>query len=81
VNDNKIPELERPVRPTVDEIVIVQDSNEIPLRNEAEPGEEHPSNVLMSRGDSIFHKTEVLAGEWLFALKASRCCSVKRVPV
>ncbi|KAM4588631.1 syndecan-4 isoform 2-T2 [Odontesthes bonariensis] len=61
-NNNKIPELERPARPTVDETDAVQESNEIPLlRNEAEAGEEHPSNVLMSRGDSIFNKTEVLA--------------------
>ncbi|XP_072237470.1 syndecan-4 isoform X2 [Leuresthes tenuis] len=59
VNDNKIPELERPVRPTVDEVDVIQNSNEIPVLNE--PGEEHPSNVLMSRGDSIFNKTEVLA--------------------
>ncbi len=66
VNDNKIPEVEVPVRPTVTE---VQDSNEIPLlRNGAESTEEHPSNVLMSHAsdDSIFNKTEVLAGqsEW-----------------
>ncbi|XP_044038856.1 syndecan-4 isoform X2 [Siniperca chuatsi] len=64
VNDNKISEVERPVRPTVDEVDIVQSSNEIPmLRNEAESSEEHPSNVLMAHAgdDSIFNKTEVLA--------------------
>lgn len=64
VNDNKIPEVERPVQPTVDEVAVVQNSNEIPiLRNEAEPSEEHPSNVLMSHAsdDSVFNKTEVLA--------------------
>ncbi|XP_036956868.1 syndecan-4 isoform X1 [Acanthopagrus latus] len=64
VNDNKIPEVERPVRPTVNEVEIVQNENEIPLlRNGAEPGEEHPSNVLMSHAseDSILKKTEVLA--------------------
>lgn len=66
-NDNKIPEVERPVRPTVNEVDIVQNENEIPLlRNGAEPGEEHPSNVLMSHAseDSILKKTEVLAGQW-----------------
>ncbi|XP_042337865.1 syndecan-4-like [Plectropomus leopardus] len=64
VNDNKIPELDRPVQPTVNEVSIVRNSNEIPeLRNEPEPSEEHPSNVLMSHAsdDSIFNKTEVLA--------------------
>ncbi|XP_073323723.1 syndecan-4 isoform X2 [Pagrus major] len=63
VNDNKIPDVERPVRPTINE-VIIQNGNEIPLlRNGAEPGEEHPSNVLMSHAseDSILKKTEVLA--------------------
>ncbi|KAG8007240.1 Syndecan-4 [Nibea albiflora] len=62
VNDNKIPEVERPARPTIDEVNIVQNSNEIPLlRNE--PSDELPSNVLMSHAsdDSIFSKTEVLA--------------------
>ncbi|KAE8298928.1 Syndecan-4 Precursor [Larimichthys crocea] len=51
-----------PARPTIDEVGIVRDSNEVPLlRNE--PGEEQPSNVLMSHAsdDSIFSKTEVLA--------------------
>ncbi|KAM7006358.1 syndecan-4 [Tautogolabrus adspersus] len=64
VNDNKIPEVERPVRPTVNEVEIVQNSNEIPLlRNQGQSGEEHPSNVLMAHAgdDSIFNKTEVLA--------------------
>ncbi|KAF7655432.1 hypothetical protein LDENG_00055570 [Lucifuga dentata] len=62
-SDNKIPEVERPVRPTLNEVDIVRNSNEIPLlRNEEEP-EEYPSNVLMSHAsdDSIFNKTEVLA--------------------
>uniref|UniRef100_A0A8C3AKJ4 Uncharacterized protein n=1 Tax=Cyclopterus lumpus TaxID=8103 RepID=A0A8C3AKJ4_CYCLU len=60
VNDNKIPE--RPV-PT-DEVDLVQNRNEIPPLKKAEPVEEHPSNVLMSHAseDSIFNKTEVLAG-------------------
>uniref|UniRef100_A0A8C3AL90 Uncharacterized protein n=1 Tax=Cyclopterus lumpus TaxID=8103 RepID=A0A8C3AL90_CYCLU len=59
-NDNKIPE--RPV-PT-DEVDLVQNRNEIPPLKKAEPVEEHPSNVLMSHAseDSIFNKTEVLAG-------------------
>ncbi|XP_033822072.1 syndecan-4 isoform X1 [Periophthalmus magnuspinnatus] len=64
VNDNKIPDLERPVRPTVDEKEIIKKSNEIPgHRTKTEPGEDHPSNVLMSHAteDSIFNKTEVLA--------------------
>ncbi|XP_059185396.1 syndecan-4 isoform X2 [Centropristis striata] len=61
VIDNKIPEVERPVRPTVNEVDIVQNRNEIPLLGN-EP-EEHPSNVLMAHAseDSIFNKTEVLA--------------------
>ncbi|XP_033991713.1 syndecan-4 isoform X1 [Trematomus bernacchii] len=61
VNDNKIPEVERP---TVNELEIVQDTNEIPLlENKAETEEELPSNVLMAHAseDSIFNKTEVLA--------------------
>lgn len=64
VIDNKIPEVERPVRPTVNEEEIVRNNNEIPLlSNKAETPEEHPSNVLMSHAseDSIFNKTEVLA--------------------
>uniref|UniRef100_A0A3B5ASM4 Syndecan n=1 Tax=Stegastes partitus TaxID=144197 RepID=A0A3B5ASM4_9TELE len=62
VNDNKIPEPERPVRPTVNEVDLVWNSNEIPVvRNEH--SDEYPSNVLMSHAgdDSIFNKTEVLA--------------------
>ncbi|XP_070704233.1 syndecan-4 isoform X2 [Pempheris klunzingeri] len=61
MNDNKIPESERPVRPTVNEVDIVRNHNEIPLLGN-EVGEE-PSNVLMSHAsdDSIFNKTEVLA--------------------
>ncbi|XP_035008003.1 syndecan-4 isoform X1 [Hippoglossus stenolepis] len=61
-NDNKIPEAELPVRPTVNE--VEQDSNEIPLvRKDPETSEEYPSNVLMAHAsdDSIFNKTEVLA--------------------
>uniref|UniRef100_A0A8C6WWY0 Syndecan n=1 Tax=Neogobius melanostomus TaxID=47308 RepID=A0A8C6WWY0_9GOBI len=64
VNDNKIPEAERPVRPTVDEEEIIRNSNEIPLlEKKSETGEEQPPNVLMSHAsdDSIFNKTEVLA--------------------
>lgn len=67
VNDNKIPEAARPVRPTVNEVDIVRNSNDIPLLgHEGEHGEEHPSNVLMSHAsdDSIFNKTEVLAGQY-----------------
>ncbi|XP_072308167.1 syndecan-4 isoform X2 [Eucyclogobius newberryi] len=64
VDDNKIPDLELPVRPTVDEEEVIHKSNEIPpLRNKPEITEEHPSNVRMSHAsdDSIFNKTEVLA--------------------
>lgn len=64
INDNRIPDMEPPVRPTVDEIDIVRNRNEIPLLgNELGTKEENPSNVLMSqaKGDSIFNKTEVLA--------------------
>ncbi|XP_056129092.1 syndecan-4 isoform X2 [Lampris incognitus] len=59
INDNKIPELDRPVRPAVNEIEIVQNSNEIPLLQH----EEQHSNVLMSHAseESLFNKTEVLA--------------------
>lgn len=67
MNDNKIPELVDPVRPTVNEVDIVQKSNDIPLlRNEPVVNEEHPSNVLMSHAseESIFNKKEVLAGQW-----------------
>ncbi|CAK6978178.1 syndecan-4 isoform X2 [Scomber scombrus] len=61
-NSNKIPEMERPARPTVNELDVVKNSNEIPLlRNE--PEQENPPNVLMSHAGegSIFNKTEVLA--------------------
>ncbi|XP_051804387.1 syndecan-4 isoform X2 [Acanthochromis polyacanthus] len=60
--DNKIPEPEVPVRPTVNEVDVVQKSNEIPFLRK-EPTDEYPSNVLMSHAgeDSIFNKTEVLA--------------------
>ncbi|KAG7255213.1 hypothetical protein CRUP_014085 [Coryphaenoides rupestris] len=64
VNDNNIDELERPPRPTVDEVDVVR-GNEIPLLDKGAPGpvEEQPSNVLMSHAsdESIFNKTEVLA--------------------
>lgn len=63
INDNKIPEPERPVRPTVNEVEIVRNSNEIPqLRNE-KLGDDQLSNVLMSHTgeDSILSKTEFLA--------------------
>lgn len=61
VNDNRIPDVERPARPTVSEVDIVRNSNEIPLLNS---GKERPSNVLMSHAneDSVFSKTEVFAG-------------------
>ncbi|KAJ4927220.1 hypothetical protein JOQ06_014955 [Pogonophryne albipinna] len=61
VNDNKIPEVERP---TVNEVDNVRDTNEILLLgNKAKTEEELPSNVLMAHAseDSIFNKTEVLA--------------------
>ncbi|KAK5934706.1 hypothetical protein CgunFtcFv8_015077 [Champsocephalus gunnari] len=61
VNDNKIPEVERP---TVNEVDTVRDTNEILLLgNKAKTEEELPSNVLMAHAseDSIFNKTEVLA--------------------
>ncbi|XP_028432629.1 syndecan-4 isoform X1 [Perca flavescens] len=64
VNDNNIPGAERPVRPTVNEVDIVRKSNEIHQQsNEAAPGEDQLSNVLMAHAaeDSIFNKTEVLA--------------------
>ncbi|CAL9691788.1 unnamed protein product [Knipowitschia caucasica] len=62
VNSNKIPDMERPEQPAVNEEELVKNSNEIQLRNKPE-SEEHPSNVLMSHAteDSIFNKTEVLA--------------------
>ncbi|XP_031734635.1 syndecan-4 isoform X2 [Anarrhichthys ocellatus] len=63
VNDNKIPEVERPVWPTVDLVDLVQNRNEIQVTKEEEEEEAKPSNVLMSHAseDSIFNKTEVLA--------------------
>ncbi|CAG5977306.1 unnamed protein product [Menidia menidia] len=59
VRENMIPGLERPLRPTAGEPEVV-DGNEISVLSN-EPAEEQPSNVLMSRGESIFNKTEVLA--------------------
>jgi syndecan 4 len=61
-DDNRIPEVQRPARPTVRH-EIIQKNNEIHVGNEVSPGEEHPSNVLMSHAsdESIFNKTEVLA--------------------
>ncbi|KAM4582763.1 syndecan-4 isoform 2-T3 [Fundulus diaphanus] len=62
--DNQIPDLQRPVRPTVDEVDLVQNRNEIPLLGTGlGPKDQNPSNVLMSQatGDSIFNSTEVLA--------------------
>ncbi|MED6238461.1 hypothetical protein ATANTOWER_021978 [Ataeniobius toweri] len=64
INDNRIPDQQLPVRPTINEIDIVKNKNEIPLLGNT-PGskEENPSNVLMSQAteDSILNKTEVLA--------------------
>lgn len=54
------------MQPTVNEVELVQNKNEIPLlRNEDDPSEESLSNVLMAHAgdDSIFNKTEVLAGQ------------------
>lgn len=61
-NDNKIVEAERPEQPDVNEVEIVQSSNEIPLVRKSD-AEEQPSNVLMSHAgdESIFYQTEVLA--------------------
>ncbi|XP_046880548.1 syndecan-4 isoform X2 [Hypomesus transpacificus] len=65
INENKIPELEVPFRPrpTVNEIDLVQNRNEVPVRAEPPQQEEHPSNVLMSHAGSegLFNKTEILA--------------------
>ncbi|MEQ2182506.1 hypothetical protein GOODEAATRI_023087 [Goodea atripinnis] len=64
INDNRIPDQQLPVRPTIKEIDIVKNKNEIPpLGNTPRSNEENPSNVLMSQAtdDSIFNKTEVLA--------------------
>ena len=54
------------MRPTGNEVDIVRNSNDIPLLgHQGEHGEEQPSNVLMAHAsdDSIFNKTEVLAGQ------------------
>uniref|UniRef100_A0A3P9JNN6 Syndecan n=1 Tax=Oryzias latipes TaxID=8090 RepID=A0A3P9JNN6_ORYLA len=61
INDNKIPEPKLPVLPTVNEVAVIRESNEIPgLRSNSL---EDPSDVKMSHAgeDSIFNKTEVLA--------------------
>ncbi|XP_024126617.1 syndecan-4 isoform X2 [Oryzias melastigma] len=58
INDNKIPELDPPVLPTINEMDVIKESNEIPgLKKSRE------SNVSMSHAgeDSILNKTEVLA--------------------
>ncbi|XP_028303474.1 syndecan-4 [Gouania willdenowi] len=62
VRDNNLPEQQRPLRPTLDELEIISNSNEIPSLSK-EGVDEHPSNVLMSHAndDSVFNKTEVLA--------------------
>ncbi|KAM4613025.1 syndecan-4 isoform 2-T2 [Polymixia lowei] len=62
VNDNKIPEVDRPAKPT-DDVEIIQTNEIHPVRKEAPPSEEKPSNVLMSHAseESVFNKTEVLA--------------------
>lgn len=60
INDNKIPELDPPVLPTINEMDVIKESNEIPgLKKSRE------SNVSMSHAgeDSILNKTEVLAGQ------------------
>lgn len=51
------------MRPTVNEVELVKNKNEIAVKKG--PVEDNPSNVLMSQatGDSIFTKTEVLAGQ------------------
>ncbi|XP_013987062.1 syndecan-4-like [Salmo salar] len=58
--NNKIPDLR--LKPTVNEIQLVQKNNEVLVRVSPKP-EEHPSNVLMAHAgeESIFNKTEVLA--------------------
>lgn len=60
--DNKIPEPERPVRPTVNEIEIVE-KNEIPVLGNDDRREDNLSNVLMSHtgNESFLSKTEFLA--------------------
>ncbi|KAK5614134.1 hypothetical protein CRENBAI_008591 [Crenichthys baileyi] len=64
INDNRIPDQQFPVRPTINENDHVKNENEIPpLENTPGSKKENPSNVLMSQAteDSIFFKTEVLA--------------------
>ncbi|XP_029508315.1 syndecan-4-like [Oncorhynchus nerka] len=58
--NNKIPDLR--LKPTVNEIQLVQKNNEVSVWVSPKP-EEHPSNVLMAQAgeESIFNKTEVLA--------------------
>ncbi|KAM6979588.1 syndecan-4 [Aplochiton taeniatus] len=64
--DNKIPDQEGPFRPrpTADDLDLIKNSNEIPLRKAPPPqlDDNHP-NVLMAHAsdESIFNKTEVLA--------------------
>ena len=60
--NNKIPDLR--LKPTVNEIQLVQKNNEVSVWVSPKP-EEHPSNVLMAHAgeESIFNKTEILAGE------------------
>ncbi|KAM9813705.1 syndecan-4 [Neosynchiropus ocellatus] len=62
VNDNRIPEVQRPEKPTVNEIDLVRNSNEISL-DKSKPDDELMSNVLMAHTaeESILNKTEVLA--------------------
>uniref|UniRef100_A0A3Q2ZTZ9 Syndecan n=1 Tax=Kryptolebias marmoratus TaxID=37003 RepID=A0A3Q2ZTZ9_KRYMA len=60
---NDIPGLERTVPPTINEVELVKNKNEIALKKGTESIEDNPSNVLMSQASegSIFTKTEVLA--------------------
>ncbi|XP_051932094.1 syndecan-4 isoform X2 [Hippocampus zosterae] len=64
--DNRIPEWAGPSRPTIRRDPEPENDNEIPLlRNAPRPGDQLPSNVLMSHaanGDGVFSRTEVLAG-------------------
>ncbi len=55
------------MRPTVNEVDILKNSNDILLQEtERKHTDEQPPNVLMAHAgeDSIFNKTEVLAGQW-----------------
>ncbi|XP_004068643.1 syndecan-4 isoform X2 [Oryzias latipes] len=63
INDNKIPEPKLPVLPTVNEVDVIRESNEIPGLRSNFNSLEDPSDVKMSHAgeDSIFNKTEVLA--------------------